>query len=181
MECELWRLIELSQAGDSECTLQLVSQFSPLLKKYSRRLRVEDSYEILQSCLLELIARMDIKRLSCCTNGVIIKYIEKTLLHQYIALSRDARKITTVLTEDLSEHDFFEYDLRFSNKDEYISLLLRDMQSVLSPTEYRILFSLFIKQYSVSETALQLNVTRQSVNQTKNRALRKLKIAWRHQ
>lgn len=106
MECELWRLIELSQAGDSECTLQLVSQFSPLLKKYARRLRVEDSYEILQSCLLELIARMDIKRLSCCTNGVIIKYIEKTLLHQYIALSRDARKITTVLTEDLSEHDF---------------------------------------------------------------------------
>lgn len=178
MNCELCQMVEQSQLGDKESTMKLVERFSPLLRKYARKVDAEDSFEELQCRFLELIADIDIHKLNCRTDSVIIKYINQTMFHQYIAISKKSKTPLCAYIDDLSDYNPFEYDLRLSEVDDYRSLLLIDMQNALTSVEYRTLFSLYILQYSVSETSKNLNISRQAVNQTKHRALKKLKNAW---
>lgn len=178
MNCELCQMIERSQHGDKESTMKLVERFSPLLRKYARKADVEDSFEELQCRFLELLADIDIQKLNCRTDSVIIKYVNQTLFHQYIAISKKSKTPLCTYIDDLSDYNPFEYDLRLSEADEYRSLLLIDMQNVLTSVEYRTLISLYILQYSVSETSNKLGISRQAVNQTKHRALKKLNNAW---
>ena len=178
MNCELCQMIERSQNGDEESTMKLVERFSPLLRKYARKADVEDSFEELQCRFLELLAAIDIRKLNCRTDSVIIQYINQTLFHQYIAISKKSKTPVYAYIDDLSDYNPLEHDIRLSEVDEYLSLLLIDMQRTLTMVEYRTLFSLYILQYSVSETSNKLGISRQAVNQTKKRALQKLKCTW---
>jgi len=49
---------------------------------------------------------------------------------------------------------------------------------VLDDYEFEIIYPLYFKQQSVAEVAKQKQKTRQAINQTKIKALKKLKVAW---
>lgn len=53
----LYQFIQEAQAGNQKAMLYLLEKFDPLLRKYSRRLRAEDSYQTMQLKFLELIHR----------------------------------------------------------------------------------------------------------------------------
>ena len=175
MDTELSEMLARAQAGDSECSLYLLDKFSPLIKKYAKKLCAEDAYEELQCHFLETINKTTLNRLSCPTDGAIIRYIEKSLLHHYIALSKKNRRSAALYIEDIHTYDLLEYDPRFGTNDEHLSLLLRDMQKVLGKTEYMVLYYLFVVQCTVLETAQKLNISRQAVYKAKNSALQKLR------
>jgi len=52
------------------------------------------------------------------------------------------------------------------------------LHKVLNEYEFAILYALYFEQQSVAEVAQQKHKTRQAINQTKIKALQKLKETW---
>lgn len=180
MELQIADKIDCYQKGDPDSALILVRVFTPLLKKYAYMLRTEDAYEDLQCYLLETLKGISIKKLNNSTNGAIINYVQQAIYHKYISISKAARMERSVIhIEDLSVSDALQYDTRFSIADDCSCLLLADMRNILSEKEYQVISLYYFKRHSIAKIAKQMEVSRQAVNQTKNKALRKLEKAWR--
>lgn len=163
------------QAGDRDAMQELLKKFAPLLKKYAYLLKMEDAYEELQCNFLTALVNLDINRLISKSDGAIINYIQQSIYHSYIALSKAKRKDSKIVhTDDLQDLDPLQYDARFSTNDQHNALLLHDLQDMLTDTEYKVICGLYFERYTVSELAQILGKTRQAVNQAKKRALIKL-------
>lgn len=112
-------------------------------------------------------------------DGAIIKYIANSIRHEYIAQSKAKAKTNIVTyTDDLNPFAAEEFEKLNSQQDQYDRLLLQDMKSCLTEYEYNVLFALYFEQRSVSEIAGRMHRSRQAINQTKNKALHKLRNAW---
>lgn len=74
-------LVKKAQENDKEAMLKLVKQFVPLLRKYSRKLNYEDSYEEVTLFFIELIKSFRLDKLSCTEDGVITAYINVSVRH----------------------------------------------------------------------------------------------------
>jgi predicted DNA-binding protein YlxM (UPF0122 family) len=85
---------------------------------------------------------------------------------------------TVVLYSDLSDSKLNYIESTFANTDCYFIKDFFDLYGVITKLELMIMKMLYIQCYSVQEIANVLGITRQAVNQMKNRALRKLKILY---
>lgn len=104
-----------------------LEKFFPLLKKYAYFLQTEDALQELQCFLLAFVKNLHLNKLTSSTDGAIISYINKTIYHHYIALSKGNRhKIPTVSIEDKSDFDSLQFDSNFGESDTYSNLLLMD-------------------------------------------------------
>lgn len=113
------------------------------------------------------------------TDGAIISYINKTIYHHYIALSKGNRnKIPTVSIEDKSDFDSLQFDSNFGESDTYSNLLLMDLQRALTADEYHVIYDHFFRQYSIQEIAARDKKSRQAINKCKKIALEKLRRYW---
>ena len=56
-------LVKKAQGNDKEAMLKLIEQFVPLLRKYSRKLNYEDSYEEMTLFFIELIKSFRLDKL----------------------------------------------------------------------------------------------------------------------
>lgn len=179
MSTDVYENILAYQNNDSTAALRLIQKFTPLLKHYAYKLYREDAFEDLQCYFLSLLKNIRWNNLSSFEDGTITKYICTSIQHKYIALSKSKSKDNTIdFIDDLNPFATAEYNNRSSQIDQYESLLLQDMKTLLTSTEYNILVAIYFNQCSVSEIAERMDKTRQAVNQTKNNALHKLKRAW---
>lgn len=71
-----------------------------------------------------------------------------------------------------------EYAQKTSTCDQYDQLTLQDLHKVLNEYEFAIVYAIYFEQRSVAEVARQKHKTRQAINQTKIKALQKIKEAW---
>lgn len=171
MNTNLFDLIVLSRKGDDESILQLIDKFKPLINKYVRSLDYdEDSRQDLIIGMIECIHKIPLQKIEFESDKYIISYINTSLKNKYIHLSKNRRKIlsreTYEPTFNIIKDDNFSID---SN------LILDNMIKSLSETEKKIISSKYINGLKDSEIATLYNISRQAVNQTKNRALKKLK------
>lgn len=154
MESSLYSCIQAIQDGDKEQALAFLEKFSPLLKKYAYFLQTEDALQELQCFLLAFVKNSHLNKLTSSTDGAIISYINKTIYHHYIALSKGNRhKIPTVSIEDKSDFDSLQFDSNFGESDTYSNLLLMDLQHALTADEYHVIYDHFFRQYSIQEIA----------------------------
>lgn len=176
MNCTLYDQVKSYQAGNQESALEILQTFAPLLKKHAYWLHTEDAYEELQCSLLEAIKNMNLSRLSSVSQGVMVRYIQKTIRSQYIRISKRRNKISSeVMLDDLNTYDTLQYIQRCSNADDYSHLLFSDARQILTKTEYQVIWLLYHENYSAAQAARMLGKTRQAVNQVKKRGLEKLK------
>ena len=118
-----------------------------MLKKYAYFLQTEDALQELQCFLLAFVKNLHLNKLTSSTNGAIISYINKTIYHHYIALSKGNRhKIPTVSIEDKSDFDSLQFDSNFGESDTYSNLLLMDLQRALSTEEYHVIYDHYFRQ-----------------------------------
>ena len=106
-------LVKKAQENDKEAMLKLIEQFAPLLRKYSRKLNYEDSYEEMTLFFIELIKSLRLDKLSCTEDGVITAYINVSVRHFHdkkIAESINRQK--EIPLSDLTEEQ--AYYVRFS-------------------------------------------------------------------
>ena len=179
MSAEIHKQILAYQGGDSNAALKLVEKFRPLIKRYAFFLHREDGFEDLQCFLLSMLKTWDMSRLSSTDDATVIRYIANSVKNEYIALSKNrAKERGTSYLEDATVQQVIEYEQKTSTWDQYSQLTLQDLHKVLNEYEFAILYALYFEQRSVAEVAQQKHKTRQAINQTKIKALQKLKETW---
>lgn len=161
------------QRGDQQAMLNLVRKFSPALKKYAKRLGTEDGYYDLEAEFLEIILHLDCSRLRETGDGAMVKYLSRSIYHAYVKLLRYLvdTKIPTVSVDELTDSILYQNDLicETSQTKLYVPAAL------LTPQEADVFRQICILGYSAAELARKYDVSRQSINQAKQRALAKLR------
>ena len=157
--------------------MQLLEMFDKLLKKYARLLGTEDAYEELRLFFFELLNKLQQKGLKNSSDMYAISYIVKSVKNQYIALSKAqaCRKEDTF--SDMSEEQMVYVEQIASTDDRVDISSYFPSENRLSEREKAILQLIFVDEYSIEEIAQQLSISRQAVNQAKNRALNKIRKA----
>ena len=89
-----------------------------------------------------------------------------------------AKERGTSYLEDATLPQALEYAQKTSTCDQYDQLTLQDLHKVLNEYEFAIVYAIYFEQRSVAEVARQKHKTRQAINQTKIKALQKIKEAW---
>lgn len=168
----LFQLIKKSQDGNQNCTLEIIKKFSPLINKYSRKLNYDGSETDLIICILETVLHIPIlkdsnmKREEC-----IINYIHISVKRQYIRLSKKYNVIYNKeieLNTDIIGVYSIENDLNNH-------LIINQLLDKLPFLQLSIIKDIYLNDISESYIANKLNISRQAVNRTKNRALNSLK------
>lgn len=167
----------IDQLPDESATLQLLELFDKLLKKYARLLGTEDAYEDLRLFFLELLEKLKSKELCSESDGYTVNYISKSVKNQYIALSK-AQKLRRENTfSDISEEQMVYVEQIAATDDRIDISSYFPSANKLFEREKTILQDFFVNEFSIEEIAQKLNISRQAVNQGKNRALDKIRKA----
>lgn len=155
--------------------LELIQQFSPLLRKYAYLLQTEDSFYDLQADFIELIMTIKLESLRSHHDGALVNYINSVVRNKYILRSKQKQKDAQMLRwDDFNEMVQREYEPRcplFNAEQEFFQQV---PASILSTTERNIISMVYLHGYSVAEIAKAKGITRQAVNQIKLRALKKM-------
>lgn len=171
----LYAKIELAQNGNEPAMLELIQQFTPLLKKYAYLLQTEDAFEDLRVDFIELIKELNLNSLRSHSDGVLVTYISNSIRSKYILHSKlKQMEKQTLYWADLEEsiqRKFEPHNSLFTSEEEFVHTLPKDL---LAENEYTILTMIYLYGYTAAEIARKNNITRQAVNQVKWRALKKL-------
>lgn len=65
----------IAELPSESAYLELLERFDKLLKKYSRKLSLEDSYEELRLFFFEIVNKMNRQNLCCHSDGQAVNYI----------------------------------------------------------------------------------------------------------
>lgn len=165
------------QNGCNDSTLKLIEKFNPLLKKYSHSLYYEDAYDDLLVDFIELLIKIKVEKIQNKDDGCIISYLTTSIHSSYIKKLIKIKQLRNyTIYSELTEKELYYIDSLTATNDTYINTDFDLLKKVLTNPEFTIIKMIFYKGYSVTETAIAIGITRQAVNQMKNRALKKLKI-----
>lgn len=174
----LFEKVLLAQSGNKDAMQELINQFKPLIKRYSRGLYIEDSYNELVLSFIEVIHTIPVKSLNSRTDGIIVKYISTSMRHSYIALIRkNAKSIRpTISWEEMTESQHNQIHSSHEPNIQHINLQnILASCSTLTKKEKEILRLVYFNGYTSAEIARHLSTSKQNVNQIKKRALVKLR------
>ena len=169
----------LAQSGDQNSMQDLIDQFTPLLKHYSRILYVEDSFNELVLSFIEIVHAIPLESLKNNNDGVIVKYIATSLKNAYVAhVRKSTKEISPVVSwEEMTES---QHSKALSPIDDLDKVRFDDLLSVcptLTVKEKEILTLVYLYGYSSVEIANKFSSSKQNINQIKRRALQKMKSA----
>lgn len=178
---DLKRMIQAAQNADENSMLEVIDFFAPLIGKYTRYMGQDEDFKSeLTVYLIELIHSLDLSRFRVLNNYSLINYIKTSLYHRYILLSTRERRRKThenyFESDDIAEWigtDAETTDTTADKADD--TLLLFTMQEALTNKEYICIKLMVIDGLPVSTIAKLLHISRQTANETKLRALSKLK------
>ncbi len=168
--------IKQAALGNQQAMLDLIKQFEPLLKKYARKLNYPDAYCDLRLFFLDLVHYLADDKLKYPCDAYIVSYIQKAVEHAYYRILWKQHISTRDLPfASLSEEEMYLAESKLSSGDTYENLILDELKSILTTTEYDVIVKIFFEEWSVIELANEYGISRQSVNQTKQRALKKIR------
>lgn len=172
----LYELIEKVQAGDNEAMLIIIEKFEPLNKKYARKLNYEDAYNDLILNIIKLVKNMKLNKFNCTGEGAMVSYIVTCVYNQYIFLLKKIiiNKQEISLSE-MSEEQKYIYDVKTSVMDVGNPFVELQIKEILTEDEYKLIYQIYVLEYSVCEIARNKNTSRQAINQKKIRILRKIR------
>ena len=170
--------IRLAKSGSSEAMMKIINIFLPIIHKYTQLLSYdEDCKSELVMKLISLVKNeIQLDKMSNACDGAIINYINFSLRHYYISLSVKQRQIKA--NEITYDHEALiavleeYYHISENPKDE---LLIDTIASVLTKKELFCVKSIIFDGYTAEQLAAYFQVSKQAINQCKNRALKKLR------
>lgn len=173
----LKHLIEDAQHSDQEATLKLVQLFLPCIKKYTRWMNYDEDFKSdMTLALIELIQSIKLEKLKNSSDQVLIAYVSKSLYHQYIILSQNKKSLISHETS-IDEIQAYSLPLAHSTPTTYEEIELKHILSkALTKKECFCVTKIVVEGYSAAEIATYLGISKQAVNQCKQRALCKLKF-----
>ncbi len=173
----LKRKILLAQSGDEQAMMDIISLFEPLTNKYFVLMHFDEDFKSeITMHLIELIYSMDFTKFRIINDGAIINFIKTSIYRKYILLSKFKNKIF--------DHEIFcEYDDSLSCcEDNYKFQSMLDelfidemLKCYLTNKEYICFNMMVVKGFSASQVSERLGLTRQAINNTKKRGIKRLK------
>lgn len=168
-------LIRSAQADDKKAMMELIDKFSPLFRKYARKLDYEDAYEDIVLFYMEMIRSMDPDRIASQEDGAVVSYINISIINYY---NKRVRKMIQhereVALSDLTEEQKYYVEARAAKPNQIDGLGELGIRELLSEKEYRIIYQIYEEGYTAAEITRISKKSRQSVNQLKHRALKKI-------
>lgn len=165
----------IRQLPNDEAYLTLLEKYSKLLHKYARLLQYEDAYEDLRVFFLSLLYKIKTSPILEKSEGEIVNYIAFSIKNQSIAISKARKAHKELCFSELSEEQMITIEEIASTVEMDSISDFFPADNSLSAPEKDILVKLFIDGYSVAEISKMYNISRQAVNQTKLRAIRKIR------
>lgn len=154
--------------GENDALIKILEVFKPIIKKYSNLLEKEDTEQDLNIHIINVIKKIDINNKDFENDKIIISYISKSIRNEYIRLSKNKSKI-------INNEKGLDYNLETECFDFFYEIELINLLEVLTEKEAYIIKLIYIDLFSVKEVSDYMKISRQAVNQTKNKALKKLK------
>ena len=170
-------LYHLQQARKANMgdVVAVIDAFNPQIQKYERRMGKEgdDVRQSLQLFLLELIQKpyMDEKKFP--NDITAISYISRGLKHEFYHLCK--RKSIYLNYEIPLNDEMTIMDYHDTEKLAIQKAVSENAWEYLTPREATILQDIYYKDWTIPDIAKKENISRQAVNQTKNRALAKIR------
>lgn len=159
----------LTKVPDEAAVLELLRRFDGLLKKYARILNYEDAYNDLILFFIELIQCEGIGNVCKKDDGIIVNYIVKSVRNHSLRMC-NSFKVQTISFSMLSDEQRYAIESKASCiQDEPISYYWST--DALTEKEENVLRMHYEFGCSISNIAEKTKTSRQSVNQTKIRAL----------
>lgn len=165
----LYDQLIVAKTGDANYIEEFINLFSDIINKYSRKLDGEDTKQDLNILVLDLINKIPINKLNFYEDKAILAYISKALRNEYIRLSKKNSKIT-------SNEIHINEDINLIYEEQSYDIEIIDILKDLTVKEQTILKMIFIEGFTVSDVSEYMKISRQAINQSKNRAIRKLKV-----
>lgn len=160
--------IKLIKSQDMSVFPVVYDEFKNLILFYGRKLKYEDAASELTLFLIELLYDIDLEKFEDDESDFLKRYIAVSIKNKYIALSVAKSKIRDYESAFLEKCCGCEQE--FDDR-VYCSEIIKN----LSDMQRTVIVYHFVYGYSIAEIAKRLNITRQSVNKTKNRALKALR------
>lgn len=170
MEISLLHTFEAAQQGEENEILFIIEKFNPLLSKYAGRLSAEDGKNELIFFLLAFIKKADLTKFQF--DAQLIAYLEQSVVHEYIRLSKKYDK--TNQHEQLLGDENINAEVQDFALASDSNLFVSSCFQKLNDKEQRVLYLHYVLEYSIAEIAELCQVSRQAVNQLKNRAVKKI-------
>ena len=161
-------LIKKFKSGETEVFSLIYNEFEKLIGLYASRIKYEDALSELTLFLIELLFSIDLSKFDDGTEFWIKRYIAVSIKNRYIALSR---KINKYQCFNMSVYDNSGSYLKSLDE----KIILSDGFDRLSLKQKQVLIYMYIYGYSICEISGMLGISRQAVNDIKNRGLIKLK------
>lgn len=154
--------------GNDASLQKIINTFKPLINKYSRLLDGEDTKQDLTLYLIRVINKISIENNNFLEDKAIFSYLAKSIRNEYIKLSQKADK------KRINEMEL-NLDVEIGYEEFESEMELLDLFNVLTEKEAYVMKLIYVHYLSISEVSDFMKVSRQSINQTKNRALKKLR------
>lgn len=172
----LYELIYKAQEKNDDAMMELIDKFTPLFKKYARKLNYEDAYEDIILYFIKMIKTFDLSKMKNAREEAFISYINITIINFYNKnVCKAIREKKEIAISTLTEEQRYYVESLMAKDDVSNVILELGVKNNLSEKEYQIVHLIYFEGYSVAEVARLSNKTRQSVNQFKQRILKKMK------
>lgn len=167
---DLYNAIKNFKNGETDEIVYILNLFEPLLNKLQRNSNCEDMKNELSLFMFTVLNKIPLETQCFKEDKYIVSYIHKSLKYKYMSLNKLNQKIrSTEIESDFTLLNSFN-DV---NPTSYI--FFNDIIKNLTKNEQNILQKIYIDGLNESEISRCLNISRQAVNKTHSRALKKLK------
>ncbi len=153
--------------GNKNSLENVINTFNLLINKFSRILDGEDTKQDLIVHLIRVVNNISLDNKCFFEDKIIFSYLSKSIRNEYIKLSQKTDKIK------LNEKNL-DLDIEIGYEEFESELELLDLFNILSDKESYIMKLIYVHYLSISEVADFMGVSRQAINQSKNRSLKKL-------
>ncbi len=160
-------LIKKFRENDMSVFPVIFAEFEGLIYHYSLKCDAEDIFQELTVFLLELLYKVDVSRFESLSGEGLKRYIAVSLRNKYVAFS----KADTIL----KKNNQFLDDFVSVEPDFLAEHILKDGLDKLTEKQKEIIVFKYLHNYTNNEIAKILKISRQAVNQIKNRAVETLR------
>ncbi len=170
MNNELYQLINMIQDGDKNALFEVINKFNPLINKLSRKLNYEEANTDLVILFIQLLKSMNLTNFNPSIEGKLISFLNKSMNNKTIDLFKKnvIRKEKSVALN----LDILSIEVDMDTKI-FINQILNS--NVITEKQKIVLKKSYLYGFSDHEIANSLNISRQAVNRTRNRALNSIR------
>lgn len=167
--------IKCAKFGDQASVLNLLELFNPILRKYAYKLSYDDAYADLRYGFLALIRAFPTENYFE-NDGAVVSYIQTSLTRAYIRINkRKSLDRVVVFFNELSPEQSQLIEDMAGAYDDYSGIFIGTLRKLLTVTEFNVIYRYYVFGFSIAEIAAQNKIARQTVNETKIRAVKKLR------